>query len=247
MKRFLQKHKESSFTLIITIILLILSTVLNAIYNLVGIWILLATLILLLCVVFMNTFIVAHIIKDEHSEKINSYIKSLKNHLGETKTNLWLYSEEEIAEYERNVNCELIILLSPDLKNDSGDSKYVEMVKEVINRNIKYCYIVPENPIVISRINDVYKIFKNREAQLNIIIIPQSEFNSLTTTTVVIYMHNMITEKKVAIELPVFDGSHWWAIASKEQGDIFLGKMYVLLEKTTKKLSMIIFYRYFYI
>ncbi len=224
MKNIFQ-NKEVWFNFLSAIIAILLSVVLNQIYTIVGFKILIVSLLFIIILFGFNTLLILNLTKNKFTKEIDSIISLMLEKYKDTKVNSWLYNEAEIAEFERTSKYSKIILLSPDLKNDTGNSPYIDMIKNVLLKGTKYCYIVPDSEIINSRINDLKIIFSEHLEQLEIIFLPEDIFYSLTTTHIVIYEPDSSKSRKVVIELSVLDSGYWWIEVSKDYGDLMFGKI----------------------
>ena len=120
-----------------------LAAVLSKAYEVLGLGYLLVSIILVFLVLVANSWAVARATSNKIvalvAEKL-CLIESV-NH-GDAST-LGLKTNEAMAKLELEVDSREIVLLSPSLANDTGDAKYIGMIKHNISRNIKYTYILP--------------------------------------------------------------------------------------------------------
>ena len=202
-----------------------LAAFLSKAYEVLGLGYLLVSIILVFLVLVANSWAVARATSNKIvalvAEKL-CLIESV-NH-GDAST-LGLKTNEAMAKLELEVDSREIVLLSPSLANDTGDAKYIGMIKHNIGRNIKYTYILPNTESIKARSEDLKILFSEKKNLLRIIYLPEKVFLSLTHSHVVIYYPEK-GGRRVFMELPMMHNNvNWWVEMGKEYSSLFYNQL----------------------
>lgn len=141
---------------------------------------------------------------------------------------IWLFHHDEVDAIEKALSKGKVIILSPDLKNDSGDARYVSTVLDNLRQQISYHYIVPKTVRQIAtRMAEIREIFSQWKHLLTITEIGFEEFESLTNYHVAVFAESA-KDIQVYMELPAGNGK-WWIKLDKPDADHFIGRLVALV------------------
>lgn len=199
-----------------------LAAVLSKAYDILGLKYLLFSTFLVFLMLLINSIVISKVTSNRmvsvFSEKL-SLSETNNDSSPKLKTN------EEMAKIELEVDSKKIILLTPNLENDTDDTKYIGMLRHNIKRNIKYIYILPETESIKAKAEGLKEIFSGKMKLLDIIFVSEKIFFSLTHSHVVIYFPKK-GRRKIFMELPMtHNNTKWWVEMDGEYSSLFYNKL----------------------
>ncbi len=100
----------------------------------------------------------------------------------------WLLNEAQLLQVEKSKRkCKEIWIISPDPSNDTGNSPWVEVIRDNINNGITYYYIVPTTDYLDGAINGLKTFFRRRLEKYRILKINMEGYNALPHEHLVLY------------------------------------------------------------
>ena len=235
-----QKMREAMFkykileAIGVGILTLFFAVLLNKAYEKLGLTCLLYALAIVLLLVLGTVAIVAAFLRSRDDQAFDEHLRIIKR-LIEPRRFPWLISEGEIKVIEGCAIGKEIWVVSPDLMNDTGKAEIIPTLLKNAARGIVYSYVVPDTPLIRTRINELKEVFAKYPDKLRGAILPQNDFRLLSHTHLVIY--NPRGEKtqpgRVLLELPINDRD-WWVEMSRNDAAEFIGRAADILDSTSE-------------
>jgi hypothetical protein len=123
----------------------------------------------------------------------------------------WLIHDNELLNIEKDKKkSKEIWIVSPDPTDDTGNSPWVQVIKQNITDGITYIYVTPDKPSLNGAIKGLKSVFRGRLNQCKILKLNHEEYKKLPFSHLVIYdPNNTHDEFDCLAELEV-EESGWW-------------------------------------
>lgn len=148
----------------------------------------------------------------------------------------WLYTAEQLANFESNTNVPLVWLISSDISEDTIGGIFQKVVYENLKRNIKYKYFVPDNPDIYSKVEQL-KIFYQNSKNVSYVFLDVDFYILCPQFDITIY--NPLKENCLPrdgfLGLPIESGNiHFHAKINDQFIDNIIGQL-LTISKTHKR------------
>lgn len=214
--------------IITAILALILSTLFSGIQAKIGWLPILSSLVLVFAIFLLAMYIVARYIYPVSIGLMESIEDSMGRYV-EKGAITWLMSNEQLAEYERKIEVKDIWLVSADLGDDIPGKPFYDVVKNNLERKIKYVYFVPKKLEAIARGQQMLENF-GFPSNLDIVYLPDDFFFLTPSLDFIMYDPlNKLGKKEGYMSLPVTSGGRYCGKMEEHFLDLLIGKLHVLI------------------
>lgn len=216
--------------LIISILTILFSVVLSQVQSKVGWLALVLGLSFMLALYVSTVWLIQRPIIDVLGEGLTEVSQLVSN-----SSKSFLYSNHKLEEYERNVNCPDIWILTADLLTEVERDIFKRLVVPNIKRGIRYVYFVPDTPVIRGRIAQMRSQYsglgKTDEVQLT--FLPDTFFFLVANLEIAIYNpladgNQQFAPRTAFMGLPtttIAEEGHYYVPIARELVDKLVGQL----------------------
>jgi len=188
------------------IVVLLVSIVISKAYDLLGLpRVAIGTGVVAVIVLILGSIAVGFA-ANIHRQEIDTVLQHLESIIPPTGFD-WLLSDSDLAAAEAHARGDQIWIVSPDLRNVTGQGVISDAVKSNVKRGITYTYIVPKSDVVQGLLPGLRQVFKSNPKRLRLVQLPENEFRLLSVTHVAVFNATLVGGQapEVFLELPIED------------------------------------------
>jgi len=147
----------------------------------------------------------------------------------------WLINDEQLLKIEElKEKSKEIWIVSPNPSDDTGSSKWAEVIRKNIDDGISYFYISPKTVALEGAIKGLKTVFRKNLSMCNIVKLTPTEYEKLPHQHLVIYdPDNNHGESDCFAEIDI-EEKGWWIKIPENRRNIIMGKLFPMVKKASK-------------